>query len=101
MPEETEIDILKRVARSLEDLKSILTIANQDKLTVAKKELLREGSIKSQVYNLCDGTKSTKAIAEALQKSTDYANSYLSILRREGLIRTVEREGAQFHEQLF
>jgi Mn-dependent DtxR family transcriptional regulator len=63
--------------------------------------LLKEGSVKLQVYNLCDGTKTTQDIAQSIQKSNDYVNSYLSILRREGLVRTVEKEGKQVHEQNF
>ena len=66
-----------------------------------KKSLLKEGSVKLQVYDLCDGTKTTQDVAQAIQKSTDYVNSYLSILRREGLIRTVEKDGRQAHEQIF
>lgn len=87
--------------RTLEEIKAVLTLANQDKLAEVKKSLLKEGSVKLQVYNLCDGTKTTQDVAQALQKSTDYVNSYLSILRREGLIRTVEKDGKQVHEQIF
>ncbi|MEM1577360.1 MAG: hypothetical protein QXT98_07610 [Archaeoglobaceae archaeon] len=101
MPEETERDLLKKIQRTLEEIKAILTLTNQDKLAEVKKALLKEGSVKLQVYNLCDGTKTTQDIAQALQKSVEYVNSYLSILRREGLIRTVEKEGKLVHEQIF
>jgi hypothetical protein len=101
MPEETEKDLLRRIQRTLEEIKAVLTLTNQDKLAEVKKSLLKEGSVKLQVYNLCDGTKTTQDVAQALQKSTDYVNSYLSILRREGLIRTVEKDGRQVHEQIF
>jgi len=101
MPEETEKDLLKKIQRTLEEIKAVLTLTNQDKLAEVKKSLLKEGSVKLQVYNLCDGTKTTQDVAQALQKSTDYVNSYLSILRREGLIRTVEKDGRQVHEQIF
>jgi CRP-like cAMP-binding protein len=101
MPEETERDLLKKIQRTLEEIKAILTLTNQDKLAEAKKALLKEGSVKLQVYNLCDGTKTTQDIAQALQKSIEYVNSYLSILRREGLIRTVEKDGRLVHEQIF
>jgi len=101
MPEESEKDLLKKMQRTLEEIKAVLTLANQDKLAEVKKSLLKEGSVKLQVYNLCDGTKTTQDVAQALQKSTDYVNSYLSILRREGLIRTVEKDGRPIHEQIF
>lgn len=101
MPEESEKDILQKLHRSLEEIKAILTLTNQDKLAEVKKALLKEGSVKLQVYNLCDGTKTTKDIVETLQKSAEYVSSYLSILRREGLVRTIEKEGKQIHEQIF
>jgi len=101
MPEESEKELLRKIQKSLEEIKAILTLANQDKLAEVKKSLLKEGTVKSQVYDLCDGTKTTQDLAQALQKSTDYVNSYLSILRREGLIRTVVKDGRQVHEQIF
>ena len=101
MPEESEKELLRKIQRTLEEIKAVLTLTNQDKLADVKKSLLKEGSVKLQVYNLCDGTKTTQDVAQVLQKSTDYVNSYLSILRREGLIRTVEKDGRQIHEQIF
>lgn len=100
MPEMAGKD-LEKLQKTLEEIKAILILTNQDKLNQAKKSLLKEGSVKLQIYNLCDGTKSTQELAQAIQKSTDYLNSYLTILRREGLIRTVEKEGKQVHEQMF
>lgn len=101
MREESEKELLRKMQRTLEEIKAILTLTNQGKLAEVKKSLLKEGSVKLQVYNLCDGTKTTQDLAQSLQKSKDYINSYLSILRREGLIRTVEKDGKQVHEQIF
>ncbi|MCW3986461.1 MAG: hypothetical protein NWE91_08680 [Candidatus Bathyarchaeota archaeon] len=101
MPEELEKELLRKIQRSLEEIKAILTLTNQDKLAEVKKSLLKEGTVKLHVYNLCDGARTTQDLAQALQKSTDYVNSYLSILRREGLIRTIEKDGKQVHEQIF
>lgn len=101
MLEETEKELLKKIQQTLEEIKAILTLTNQDKLAGAKKALLKEGSVKMQVYNLCDGTRTAQDIAQALQKSVEYVNSYLSILRREGLIRSVEKDGKLVHEQIF
>ena len=100
MPEISGKD-LEKLQKTLEEIRAILVLTNQEKLDQAKKLLLKEGSVKLQIYNLCDGTKNTQELAQAIQKSTDYVNSYLTILRREGLIRTVEKEGKQVHEQMF
>lgn len=100
MPETTD-DLLRNIQKSLDEIKAILTLANQEKLEQAKRSLLKEGSVKLQIYDLCDGTKTTKSIAGTIQKNSSYVRSYLSILRREGLIRTVEKEGNVVHEQIF
>jgi hypothetical protein len=101
MPEEDQTQLMKRMQRTLDDIKSILVLSNQDKLIEPKKEPLKEGSIKEKVYELCDGTRTVQDIAAAIQKSTDYVSSYSTILRREGLIRTAERDGKQVQEQIF
>jgi hypothetical protein len=101
MPEENEKDILKSIRRTTEEIRAILVLTNRDKLEETKKQLLKEGSMKLQIYDLCDGTKTTKDIALTIQKDIGYVNSYLTILRREGLIRSIEKDGAQVHEQIF
>jgi uncharacterized membrane protein YgaE (UPF0421/DUF939 family) len=100
MPEVPE-KMLAKLQSTLEEIKAILILANQDKLAETKKMLLKEGSVKLQVYNLCGGTRTTQDIAQSIQKSNDYMFSYLSMLRREGLVRTVEKDGRQVHEQIF
>jgi hypothetical protein len=101
MPEVSEKELLSKIYKTLEEIKAVLTLANQDKLVEIKKSMLKEGSVKLQIYKLCDGTKTTQDIAQNIQKSIEYVNSYLSILRREGFIRTNEKEGRQVHEQIF
>ncbi|MEM2154617.1 MAG: winged helix-turn-helix domain-containing protein [Nitrososphaeria archaeon] len=92
---------LQDIKNSLDEIKSLIKLVNQDKLQESKKKLLKEGTIKLQIYELCDGTRTIKDIAEKIQKSPDYISSYLTILKREGLIRTIERDGKQFYEQIF
>lgn len=94
-------DALKNIETALEDIRALITLAFQDKLMEKKKELLKEGSVKKDVYELCDGTRTKDDLARKLKKSTDYVSSYLTILRREGLIHTVEKEGRQVYEQVF
>lgn len=101
MPEKSDRELLKGILRSVEEIKSLFVLANQEKLADAKKTLLKEGTIKLQIYNLCDGTKTSQDLAQTIQKSAEYVGSYISILRREGFIRTVEKEGKQVHEQVF
>jgi len=94
-------DIFNEMRSLLEDIKALLLLANQDKLEEMKRKLLKEGSMESQVYELCDGENTTQDIANRIQKSLGYARAVLSSLRRKGLVKTVERGGKKVHEQRF
>jgi hypothetical protein len=54
------ISLLERIHESLEEIKALLLLTNQDKLLEVKKKILKEGTVKSQIYNLCDGTRTTQ-----------------------------------------
>jgi len=94
-------DISKEMKSLLEDIKALLLITNQDKLEEMKSKLLKEGSVESHVYELCDGENTTQDIASEIQKSLGYARAVLSSLRRKGLVKTIEQEGKKVYEQRF
>ena len=94
-------EILSEILRTLDEIRSVLILATKDRLRKGKDDLLRKGSKKEEIYNLCDGTRTAPDIAKAIGKDNPYVQSYLSILRREGLIRSVERDGKLIHEQIF
>ena len=99
MPE-TNDAAMQNIVQSLEEIKAILKLVNHEKLDERRNALLKEGSMKKQVYDLCDGTRTIQDIASTLQKETNYIGSYLTILRREGLILTIEKEKRLVHSQL-
>ena len=101
MPDETERDLLKKMHGTLTEIRAILALANEDKLTQAKKRLLPENSMKLQVYNMCDGTKTSQDIANAIQRPEPSICAAIGNLRNEGLVRSFERDGKQVHEQIF
>lgn len=92
--------ILQNIQDTLDDIKAILLLTNNSKLQESKKELLKERSEQQRICELCDG-KTTQEIATSLQKSVEYVNSNLTLLRRKGLIKTVERDEKKVHEQRF
>jgi len=94
-------DAIYKIQRELEELKSIIVILNQEKLEKKKNDLIPKDSVKKQIYDLCDGQNSITDIAKEMNKSNQYIGSYLSRLRREGLIRKIEKEGEIYHEQVF
>jgi len=91
---------LSNIQDLLEDIKAILLLSNNEKIQQAKQQLLKEGSEQNKIYDLCD-RKTTQEIANSIQKSTDYVHSNISLLRRKGLIKTIEKDGKKVHEQRF
>lgn len=94
-------EVLERIQSTLEEIRSLIVLVNQDKLKVAKEDLLKAGSIKEKIYNMCDETKTAEEIAQSIGKESGYVHSYLSILRREGLIRNIIKDGKQVYQQIF
>ena len=99
MSQLSDKEILTSIKSTLEEIKALLLTVNQEKLNALRKELLKEGSVKLQIYELCDGTKNNKDIASVMKKDEPYVRSYITILRREGLIRTDRDTGR--HSQVF
>lgn len=93
-------ELLRKIQRTLEEIRSLFILANQDELEKVKERLLPKDSAKEKIYNLCDGTRTTSDIAREIGKDDNYVRSYLSLLRREGLIRSTERTGRVIHEQI-
>ena len=97
-PDDTE-DILREIALAVSEIKSILLLTHREAVDKGRQKLLPEGSVKKQIYELCDGTGTSKDIADAVKKETKYVSAYLTRLRREGLIRIIYRDGKEVHEQ--
>ena len=85
----------------LDDIKALILLTNRDKLEEAKRELLKQGSIELQVYQLCDGESTTEEIAAKIQKTPENARAVISSLRRKGLVKTVDSAGRKVHGQRF
>jgi len=94
-------DTLESICGILEEIRSLIVLANQDKLEKVKEKLLKTGSVKEKIYDMCDETKTAEEMANFLGKDVKYVHSYLSILRREGLIRNTTRDGRQVYRQVF
>lgn len=94
-------EIFKKIQATLEEIRSLTVLVNQDKLEKVKEKLLKPGSIKEKIYNMCDETKTVEEMAQSIGKQSGYVHSYLSILRREGLIRNVVKDGRQVYRQVF
>ena len=91
---------LNEIKNLLEDIRAILMLSNNKLIQDAKQQLLKEGSEQKKIYDLCDG-KSTQEIATALQKTPNYVDSNISLLRKKGLIKTIEKNEKKIHEQRY
>jgi len=94
-------DTLEKIHGTLEEIRSLIILVNQDKLERIKENLVKTGTIKEKIYTMCDETKTAEEMAQSLGKGSGYVHSYLSILRREGLIRNVVKDGKQVYQQIF
>ena len=92
---------LRELQTLLQDVKAVLVLANRQKLEEAKNHLLPSNSMKAKIYDLCDGSRSTREIAQLVNKDEAYVRANISVLRRDGLVRTIEKGEGQFHEQIF
>ena len=94
-------DVLEKILDAMEEIRSLMVLINQDKLTQIKANLLKTGTVKETIYNMCDETKTIGDMAQSLGKGDGYVRSYLSWLRREGLIRNIVKNGRQVYQQTF
>lgn len=92
---------LTNIQELLEDIKGLLLLSNQDKIEEVKSKLLKSGSAEESIYKLCNGTNTTSDIMTSIQKDQKYTNTVLGILRRKGLIKTIEKNENKIHEQRF
>ena len=101
MSKENEIDVLKEIRVSLDDLKELfIFLANQGKLEEVKGTLLKVGSVEEQVYELCDGINTVQDIVNQTKKPASNIRAVVSSLRRKGLIR-LKSGSTDIYEQRF
>jgi DNA-binding transcriptional ArsR family regulator len=93
--------VLNDIRRIVEEIRALLVLTKRNDLDKIKEKLLPTGSMKAKIYELCNGSNTTSMIAQAIGKDDGYVRANLSVLRRDGLVRTVEKSGDSFHEQVF
>jgi len=63
-----------------------------------KKNILKKGSFEERIYNLCENN-STSEIAKKIGKSVEYTGSFISRLKKKGLIKTIIRKNKKIHQK--
>lgn len=96
---EDEIRLLRQISSKLDDVISLLRLGQKSTIEVAKSRLLAS-SLRSRIYNLCDGRHTVSQIAEELGKSQPLISRYLKELEDGGLIRSDRRGKTVFYDKL-
>jgi len=99
MSREKEIRLLREISSKLDDVVSLLKLGQKSTIEMAKNRLLAS-SLRSNIYNLCDGRHTVTQIAEELGKSQPMISRYLKELEDGGLIRSQRRGNRVYYDKL-
>ena len=94
-----ELELLREISSKLDDVISLLRLGQKSTIEMAKNRLLAS-SLRSKVYNLCDGRHTVTEIAEELGKSQPLISRYLKELEDGDLIRSDRRGKRVFYDKL-
>jgi DNA-binding transcriptional ArsR family regulator len=94
-----EIELLREISSKLDDVISLLKLGQKTTIEMAKNRLLAS-SLRSNIYNLCDGRHTVSQIVEELRKSQPLISRYLKELEDGGLIKSERRGNTVFYSKL-
>ena len=94
-----EIRLLREISSKLNDVISLLRLGQRTTIEMAKNRLLAS-SVRSNIYNLCDGRHTVSQIAEELGKSQPMISRYLKELEDGGLIKSERRGKRVYYDKL-
>jgi len=96
MPKKEEAtDLLREISSKLDDVISLLKLGQKSTIEMAKSRLLGS-TLRSRIYNLCDGKRTVSQISAELGKPQPLISRYLKELEDGGLIKP-ERHGKSIH----
>jgi DNA-binding transcriptional ArsR family regulator len=96
---EKEIRLLREISSKLDDLISLLKLGQTSTIEMAKSRLLAS-SLRSKIYNLCDGRRTVSQIAEELRKPQPLISRYLKDLEDGGLIKSERKGKTVYYDKL-
>lgn len=94
-----EIKLLKEISSKLDDVISLLKLGQKSTIEMAKNRLLAS-SLRSKIYNLCDGKKTVSEIAKELRRSQPLISRYLKELEDGGLIKPKRKGKSVYYVRL-
>ena len=88
-----EKDLLWQINKNLEEISvkldrviHLLTLAQKHDLEEYKVKIIGKSSIRKEIFNICDGTKTVQDIAKMVGKSIPHVSNILSFLAQAGLV---------------
>lgn len=97
--DEEEIDLLRGISSKLNDVISLLKLGQKSTIEMAKSRLLAS-TLRSRIYNLCDGRRTVSQISQELNKPQPLVSRYLKELEEGGLIKSERRGKSVFYVKL-
>jgi len=94
-----EIRLLREISSKLDDVISLLKLGQKSTIEMAKNRLLAS-SLRSEIYNLCDGRHTVSQIVEELRKPQPLISRYLKELEDNGLIKAKRRGNTILYKKL-
>ena len=94
-----EIELLEEISSKLSDVISLLRLGQKSTIEISKSRLLAS-TLRSKIYNICDGRYTVSEISKELGKPQPLISRYLRELEDGGLIKP-ERKGSKiFYSKL-
>ena len=86
------------ISEKLDHLIALIKIAFADRIAKRKDVSLKRSKIKKQIYEACKKKpQNRQELAHLLGKSPDYVSSYLTLMTREGLLVTKEKDNETYY----
>lgn len=101
-----EKDLLWQINKNLEEISakldraiSLLTLTQKREIEEFKDKIIGRSSIRKEIYDLCDGTKTVQEIAKMVGKSIPHVSNILSILAQAGLVISKDMGRKRYYER--
>lgn len=96
---EKEVELLREISSKLDDVISLLKLGQKSTIEMTKSRLLAS-SLRSKIYNLCDGSRTVSQIAEELERPQPLISRYLRELENADLIKSERKGKSVFYDRL-
>jgi DNA-binding transcriptional ArsR family regulator len=80
------IKVLEEISAKLDRLISITELAQKRELELLKDKVMGKSEVRRDIYDLCDGKRTVKEIANVLGKSIQHVSIEIAELEKTGIV---------------